>query len=68
MLLSFSYWTYVTMEILRKNVVFFGYWTYMTIDLYDYGLGTIVFFNVKKGQRKKGRDGMKFSRRPSQRF
>ena len=32
MLLFFSYWTYVTMEILRKNVFFF--WL---LDLCDYG-------------------------------
>ena len=32
MLLFFSYWTYMTMEIFRKNVAFF--WL---LDLYDYG-------------------------------
>ena len=34
----------MTMEIIRKNVVFFGYWTYMTIGLYDTGLGNNLVF------------------------
>ena len=33
MLLFFNYWTYVTMEITRKDVVFFSYWTYVTMEI-----------------------------------
>ena len=35
----FGYWTYMTMEIVGKNVVFFSYWTYMTMEIFSIDVG-----------------------------